>query len=103
MKYCYQQTNLEKFCLSKKKMLQQYNKHNFLLIFPFQCPDYELCQRISGQRQNPDSGEIYQRSQWDPKVIDKRKKDQDEKEEEEEDEDQDEEEDEEEEVDIANF
>ncbi|NWH93271.1 KAD9 kinase, partial [Aegithalos caudatus] len=63
------------------------------------CPDYELCQRISGQRQNPDSGEIYQRSQWDPKVIDKRKKekDQDEEEEEEEEEEQEEEEEEEEE------
>ncbi|NXQ07194.1 KAD9 kinase, partial [Vidua macroura] len=54
-------------------------------------PDYELCQRISGQRQNPDSGEIYQRSQWDPKVTDKckKEKDQDEEEHEEEDEEQD--------------
>uniref|UniRef100_A0A8C3QRT6 Nucleoside-diphosphate kinase n=1 Tax=Cyanoderma ruficeps TaxID=181631 RepID=A0A8C3QRT6_9PASS len=63
------------------------------------CPDYELCRRISGQRQNPDSGEIYQRSQWDPNVNGKRKKekDQDEEEEEEEEEEQDEEEEEEEE------
>ncbi|NXQ40639.1 KAD9 kinase, partial [Catharus fuscescens] len=68
------------------------------ILINIKCPDYELCQRISGQRQNPDSGEIYQRSQWDPKVIDKRKKDQDEEEDEEEDEDQDEEEDEEEET-----
>uniref|UniRef100_A0A8C3U4C0 Adenylate kinase 9 n=1 Tax=Catharus ustulatus TaxID=91951 RepID=A0A8C3U4C0_CATUS len=70
------------------------------ILINIKCPDYELCQRISGQRQNPDSGEIYQRSQWDPKVIDKRKKDQDEEEGEEEGEDQDEEEDEEEEVDV---
>ncbi|KAL2306581.1 hypothetical protein Nmel_004510 [Mimus melanotis] len=63
------------------------------ILINIKCPDYELCQRISGQRQNPDSGEIYQRSQWDPEVIDKckKKKDQDE-EEDEEDEDQDEEE-----------
>ncbi|NXP37779.1 KAD9 kinase, partial [Leiothrix lutea] len=66
------------------------------------CPDYELCQRIPGQRQNPDSGEIYQRSQWDPNVIGKRKKEKDqdeeegeEEEEEEEEEEQDEEEEEE--------
>lgn len=105
MQYCYQQTNLEKFCLSKKKTLQQYNKHVFLLFFPCQCPDYDLCRRISGQRQNPDSGEIYQKSQWDPEVTGKHKKekDQDEEEDEQEYEEQDEEEEGEEEVDIANF
>ncbi|NXR57059.1 KAD9 kinase, partial [Hippolais icterina] len=64
------------------------------VLINIKCPDYELCQRISGQRQNPDSGEIYQRSQWDPKVIGKSKKDQDEEEDEEEDEEQDEEEEE---------
>ncbi|NWI40681.1 KAD9 kinase, partial [Picathartes gymnocephalus] len=64
------------------------------VLINIKCPDYELCQRMSGQRQNPDSGEIYQRSQWDPKVTDKRKKekDQDEEEDEEEDEEQEEEE-----------
>ncbi|NXB74901.1 KAD9 kinase, partial [Donacobius atricapilla] len=63
------------------------------VLINIKCPDYELCQRISGQRQNPDSGEMYQRSQWDPKVIGKPKKDQDEEEdEEEEEEEQDEEE-----------
>ncbi|NWW04148.1 KAD9 kinase, partial [Oreocharis arfaki] len=63
------------------------------VLINIKCPDYELCQRISGLRQNPDSGEMYQRSQWDPKVTDKRKKDQDEEEdEEEEDEEQEEEE-----------
>ncbi|NWR00724.1 KAD9 kinase, partial [Paradoxornis webbianus] len=69
------------------------------VLISIKCPDYELCQRISGQRQNPDSGEIYQRSQWDPNVIVKHKKekDQDEEEEEEEEEEQNEEEEEEEE------
>ncbi|NXA97287.1 KAD9 kinase, partial [Melanocharis versteri] len=67
------------------------------ILINIKCPDYELCQRISGQRQNPDSGEIYQRSQWDPKVTDKRKKEKDQDEEEdEEDEEQEEEEEEEE-------
>ncbi|NXB08168.1 KAD9 kinase, partial [Cnemophilus loriae] len=63
------------------------------VLINIKCPDYELCQRISGQRQNPDSGEVYQRSQWDPKVTEKRKKekDQDEEEDEEEDEEQEEE------------
>ncbi|OWK59040.1 Adenylate kinase 9 [Lonchura striata] len=50
------------------------NKLKVCLGINLPCPDYELCQRISGQRQNPDSGVIYQRSQWDPKVTDKRKK-----------------------------
>ncbi|NXO06420.1 KAD9 kinase, partial [Oriolus oriolus] len=66
------------------------------VLINIKCPDYELCQRISGLRQNPDSGEIYQRSQWDPKVTDKRKKekDQDEEDDEEEEEEQEEEEEE---------
>ncbi|NXQ51927.1 KAD9 kinase, partial [Anthoscopus minutus] len=66
------------------------------ILINIKCPDYELCQRILGQRQNPNSGEIYQRSQWDPKVTDrlKKEKDQDEEEDEQEDEDQDEEEEE---------
>ncbi|NXI15845.1 KAD9 kinase, partial [Irena cyanogastra] len=87
-----------------EKIMNLKLKPDFLINI--KCPDYELCQRISGQRQNPDSGEIYQKSQWDPKVTDKHKKekDQDEEEdEEEEDEEQDEEEEggEEEEVNIG--
>ncbi|NXB53698.1 KAD9 kinase, partial [Leucopsar rothschildi] len=86
--------------LSEKCMtvLQQIEKITNLKLKPdilinIKCPDYELCQRISGQRQNPDSGEIYQRSQCDPEVIDKHKKEKGQDEEEdEEDEDQDEEE-----------
>ncbi|NXN79903.1 KAD9 kinase, partial [Bombycilla garrulus] len=64
------------------------------ILINIKCPDYELCQRISGQRLNPVSGEIYQRSQWDPQLMGKHKKekDQDEEEDEEEDEEQDEEE-----------
>ncbi|NXI01007.1 KAD9 kinase, partial [Pachycephala philippinensis] len=54
------------------------------VLINIKCPDYELCQRISGLRQNPDSGEMYQRSQWDPKLTDKRKKEKDQDEEEEE-------------------
>ncbi|KAK4824340.1 hypothetical protein QYF61_013675 [Mycteria americana] len=45
------------------------------------CSDYDLCQRISGQRQHPDSGQVYQRNQWDPNVIEKHKKDKDQHEE----------------------
>ncbi|NXX91006.1 KAD9 kinase, partial [Centropus bengalensis] len=64
------------------------------LLINIKCSDYDLCQRISGQRQHPDSGQVYQRNQWDPDVIEKqkRKKDQHEEEnEEEEDEEEDEE------------
>uniref|UniRef100_A0A8C3C0F7 Adenylate kinase 9 n=1 Tax=Cairina moschata TaxID=8855 RepID=A0A8C3C0F7_CAIMO len=47
-------------------------KPDFLINI--KCSDYDLCQRISGQRQHPDSGQVYQRNQWDPKVIEKQKK-----------------------------
>ncbi|NXU91052.1 KAD9 kinase, partial [Xiphorhynchus elegans] len=67
-------------------------KPDFLISI--KCPDYDLCQRISGQRQHPESGLIYQRSQWDPKVIEKHKKEKNQDEEEEEEEDQEEEEEE---------
>lgn len=39
-----------------------------------QCPDYDLCQRISGQRQHSTTGYIYTRDQWDPEVIENRRK-----------------------------
>ncbi|NWT93513.1 KAD9 kinase, partial [Urocynchramus pylzowi] len=70
-------------------------KPDFLINI--KCPDYELCQRISGQKQNPYSGEIYQRSQWDTKVADKHKKEKDQDEEEDEEEEEEEEQDKEEE------
>ncbi|XP_074845222.1 adenylate kinase 9 [Carettochelys insculpta] len=47
-------------------------KPDFLINI--KCPDYDLCQRLSGQRQHPDAGQIYQKNQWDPEIIDKRKK-----------------------------
>uniref|UniRef100_A0A663LU53 AAA+ ATPase domain-containing protein n=1 Tax=Athene cunicularia TaxID=194338 RepID=A0A663LU53_ATHCN len=66
-------------------------KPDFLINI--KCSDYDLCQRISGQRQHPDSGQVYQRNQWDPNIIEKHKKKKDQHEEEnEEDEEQEEEE-----------
>ncbi|NXO65846.1 KAD9 kinase, partial [Phainopepla nitens] len=56
------------------------------ILINIKCSDYELCQRISGQRLNPILGEIYQRNQWDPKVTGKHKKEEDQDEEEEEEE-----------------
>ncbi|XP_064915780.1 adenylate kinase 9 isoform X12 [Columba livia] len=44
------------------------------VLINIKCSDYDLCQRISGQRQHPDSGQVYQRNQWDPDVIAKHKK-----------------------------
>ncbi|KFV64263.1 Adenylate kinase 9, partial [Dryobates pubescens] len=38
-------------------------------LINIKCSDYDLCQRISGQRQHPNSGQVYQRNQWDPDVI----------------------------------
>ncbi|XP_074676651.1 adenylate kinase 9 [Strix aluco] len=64
-------------------------KPDFLINI--KCSDYDLCQRISGQRQHPDSGQVYQRNQWDPNIIEKHKKEKDQHEEEnEEDEEQEE-------------
>ncbi|XP_072711744.1 adenylate kinase 9 [Ciconia boyciana] len=67
-------------------------KPDFLINI--KCSDYDLCQRISGQRQHPDSGQVYQRNQWDPNVIEKCKKDKDQHEEENEEDDEEQEEEE---------
>ncbi|XP_020946714.1 adenylate kinase 9 isoform X2 [Sus scrofa] len=44
------------------------------IIINIKCPDYDLCQRISGQRQHSSTGYIYRRDQWDPEVIENRRK-----------------------------
>ncbi|KAI4567298.1 hypothetical protein MJG53_008876 [Ovis ammon polii x Ovis aries] len=44
------------------------------IIINIKCPDYDLCQRISGQRQHSSTGNIYTRDQWDPEVIENRRK-----------------------------
>nr|XP_009488876.1 PREDICTED: adenylate kinase 9-like [Pelecanus crispus] len=67
-------------------------KPDFLINI--KCSDYDLCQRISGQRQHPDSGQVYQRNQWDPNVIEKQKKEKDQHEEENEEDDEEQEEEE---------
>ncbi|NWX34463.1 KAD9 kinase, partial [Notiomystis cincta] len=56
------------------------------VMINIKCPDDELCQRISGQRQNPNSGEIYQKTQWDLNVTDKEEEDEEDEEQEEEEE-----------------
>ncbi|XP_067841405.1 adenylate kinase 9 [Heptranchias perlo] len=43
-------------------------------IINIKCPDYDLCERVSGQRQDPVTGKIYQREQWDPDKVEKDKK-----------------------------
>ncbi|XP_063185876.1 adenylate kinase 9 isoform X2 [Chroicocephalus ridibundus] len=62
------------------------------LLINIKCSDYDLCQRISGQRQHPDSGHVYQRNQWDPNIMEKHKKEKDQHEEENEEEEEQEEE-----------
>uniref|UniRef100_A0A8C0ARV3 Adenylate kinase 9 n=1 Tax=Buteo japonicus TaxID=224669 RepID=A0A8C0ARV3_9AVES len=71
-------------------------KPDFLINI--KCSDYDLCQRISGQKQHPDSGRVYQRNQWDANITEKHKKEKDQHEEESEEEDEEQEE----EVNIAN-
>nr|KAF6362491.1 adenylate kinase 9 [Pipistrellus kuhlii] len=44
------------------------------IIINIKCPDYDLCQRVSGQRQHSTTGYIYTREQWDPEVIESRRK-----------------------------
>ncbi|XP_034265034.1 adenylate kinase 9 isoform X2 [Pantherophis guttatus] len=47
-------------------------KPDFLINI--KCPNNDLCQRITGQRQQPDTGHIFKRDDWDPDIIEKRKK-----------------------------
>ncbi|XP_074903127.1 adenylate kinase 9 [Buteo buteo] len=65
-------------------------KPDFLINI--KCSDYDLCQRISGQKQHPDSGRVYQRNQWDANITEKHKKEKDQHEEESEEEDEEQEE-----------
>ncbi|KAL0624029.1 Adenylate kinase 9 [Plecturocebus cupreus] len=44
------------------------------IMINIKCPDYDLCQRISGQRQHNSMGYIYNREQWDPEVIENQRK-----------------------------
>ncbi|EHB16747.1 Adenylate kinase domain-containing protein 2 [Heterocephalus glaber] len=44
------------------------------IIINIKCPDYDLCQRVSGQRQHSTTGYIYTRDQWDPEVIESHRK-----------------------------
>ncbi|XP_015990953.2 adenylate kinase 9 isoform X6 [Rousettus aegyptiacus] len=44
------------------------------IIINIKCPDFDLCQRISGQRQHSTTGYIYTREQWDPEIIGNRRK-----------------------------
>ncbi|XP_059797404.1 adenylate kinase 9 isoform X1 [Balaenoptera ricei] len=44
------------------------------IIINIKCPDYDLCQRISGQRQHSSTGYIFTRDQWDPEVIESHRK-----------------------------
>ncbi|ELW50097.1 Adenylate kinase domain-containing protein 1 [Tupaia chinensis] len=44
------------------------------VIINIKCPDYDLCRRISGQRQHSSTGYVYARNQWDPEVIESRRK-----------------------------
>ncbi|XP_040852447.1 adenylate kinase 9-like [Ochotona curzoniae] len=44
------------------------------VIINIKCPDYDLCQRISGQRQHSGTGYVYTRDHWDPAVIESRRK-----------------------------
>ncbi|XP_007939049.1 adenylate kinase 9 [Orycteropus afer afer] len=44
------------------------------IIINIKCPDFDLCQRISGQRQHSGTGYLYSKDQWDPEVIESRRK-----------------------------
>ncbi|XP_036025258.1 adenylate kinase 9-like [Onychomys torridus] len=44
------------------------------VIINIKCGDYDLCQRISGQRQHSSTGYIYSRDQWDPEIIESRRR-----------------------------
>ncbi|GAB1295055.1 Nucleoside-diphosphate kinase [Apodemus speciosus] len=44
------------------------------IIINIKCTDYDLCQRISGQRQHSTTGYVYTRDQWDPEIIESRRR-----------------------------
>ncbi|XP_014636645.1 PREDICTED: adenylate kinase 9 [Ceratotherium simum simum] len=44
------------------------------VIINIKCPDYDLCQRISGQRQHSSTGYLYTKDQWDPEIIESRRR-----------------------------
>ncbi|XP_073076898.1 adenylate kinase 9 isoform X2 [Manis javanica] len=44
------------------------------VIINIKCPDYDLCRRISGQRQHSSTGHLCGRDQWDPEIIESRRK-----------------------------
>ncbi|XP_048210476.1 adenylate kinase 9 [Perognathus longimembris pacificus] len=44
------------------------------IIINIKCPDYDICQRTSGQRQHNITGDIYSREQWDPEIIESHRK-----------------------------
>ncbi|XP_043922739.1 adenylate kinase 9 [Protopterus annectens] len=48
-------------------------KLHFDFIINIKCPDYDLCQRLSGQRQHFETGRIYQRDEWDPELLQKKR------------------------------
>ncbi|XP_069866381.1 adenylate kinase 9 isoform X2 [Dipodomys merriami] len=44
------------------------------IIINIKCPDYDLCQRTTGQRQHNITGHIYNREQWDPEIVESHRK-----------------------------
>ncbi|KAM5165186.1 adenylate kinase 9 [Mantella aurantiaca] len=58
------------------------------VIINIKCPDKDLSKRLAGQKQDPDTGLVYQREDWDPAFKEKKKKSQEGEEEGEEEEDE---------------
>ncbi|XP_069830926.1 adenylate kinase 9 [Dendropsophus ebraccatus] len=54
------------------------------VIINIKCPDKDLIRRLSGLKQDPGTGRIYKREEWDPALKEKKKKPQEGEEEEEE-------------------
>ncbi|XP_045150541.1 adenylate kinase 9 [Echinops telfairi] len=59
--------------LDQMELIKNLNLKPDILI-NIKCPNYDLCQRISGQRQHSTTGYLYPRDQWDPELIGSRKK-----------------------------
>uniref|UniRef100_A0A8C5WHZ4 Adenylate kinase 9 n=1 Tax=Leptobrachium leishanense TaxID=445787 RepID=A0A8C5WHZ4_9ANUR len=43
------------------------------VLINIKCPDKDLCNRLSGQKQDPSTGSVYQREDWDPLLREKKK------------------------------
>ncbi|XP_077343259.1 adenylate kinase 9 isoform X2 [Lithobates pipiens] len=79
--YGYVLCGLPSLCEEYMKIVEQIGLIKNLKLKPdviinIKCPDKDLSKRLTGQKQDPDTGLVYQREDWDPVFKEKKKKSQ---------------------------